>query len=183
VPAKTEPSAPLRRPVPRTRPARQASGDQRADHPHGRTSSWPVPTWIRWTRRLLSRRPEPTRHHVARPAVGPQCPYRHPGPAEPPRAEPDLLAAISRLAIGGSCGPSEDQQGPRSMRTVSGLVPIAADAPTYQRRARLAWARSRCRSRGSSASRMCAVPARQPTPEPLRTLTRSCRCWWSPPDD
>ena len=59
------------------------------------------------------------------------------------------------------------------MRTVSGLVSIAADARTHQRRARLAWARSRCRSRGSSSSRMCAVPARQPTPEPLRNLTRT----------
>lgn len=59
------------------------------------------------------------------------------------------------------------------MRTVSGLVSIAADARTHQRRARLAWARSRCRPRGSSSSRMCAVPARQPMPEPLRNLTRT----------
>ena len=55
-----------------------------------------------------------------------------------------------------------------------GSVPIAADAPTHSRRARLPPQISRRRSRGSSSSRMRAVPARHTTPDPLRTLTRTC---------
>jgi hypothetical protein len=62
----------------------------------------------------------------------------------------------------------------RSMRTVSGLVSIALEAHTQSRRARFVRPRIRCRSPGSSPSRMCAVPARQRVRGQLATLTRTC---------
>jgi hypothetical protein len=60
----------------------------------------------------------------------------------------------------------------RSMRTVSGVVLSALVVHMQSRRAGLAEARTRWRFRGSSPSRMCAVPARQPVRRPL-TLTRT----------
>src|SRR5262249_54038292 len=39
-----------------------------------------MPARMRWTRRLVHWRPEPIRHHVARPAVGPQALTATPSP-------------------------------------------------------------------------------------------------------
>ena len=58
------------------------------------------------------------------------------------------------------------------MRTVSGLVAMALEARRHSRRQRLLRLRTRMRSAGSSLSRMCAVPARQPLRDKL-ALTRT----------
>ena len=69
------------------------------------------------------------------------------------------------------------------MRIVIGFVFCAFDVDIHRRRASVAWLRIRCRSRGSSSSRMCAVPERQPACMPLHaSLTTGLitDCWRRP---
>ena len=90
-----------------------------------------------------------------------------------PRSLPGIASAAPHRPAPRAGGRTAVNYGvSRSMRTVSGVVLSALVVHMQSRRVGLARARIRWRSRGSSPSRICAVPARKPVRSPL-TLTRT----------